>query len=65
MHDFVTEIRKGGFKTGLISNNVKEWQPAWDKVIPTRDLFDATIFFRRRLAAGNQTQKSLTSHSMN
>ena len=44
MHDFVTEIKKGGFKTGLISNNVKEWQPAWDKVIPTRDLFDATIF---------------------
>ena len=28
----------------MISNNGKEWQPAWDKVIPTRDLFDATIF---------------------
>ncbi|MBT95893.1 MAG: hypothetical protein CL431_07990 [Acidimicrobiaceae bacterium] len=44
MHDFVAEIQKAGFKTGLISNNIKEWQPAWDKVIPARDLFDATIF---------------------
>ena len=44
MHDFVSEIKEAGFRTGLISNNVKEWQPAWDKVIPTRDLFDATIF---------------------
>ena len=50
MHDFVTEIKKGGFKTGLISNNVKEWQPAWDKVIPP-EIFLTPQSFRRRLAA--------------
>ncbi len=44
MHDFVSELKEAGFKTGIISNNVKEWQLAWDKVIPSRDLFDATIF---------------------
>ena len=44
MHDFVAKIKQAGFKTGLISNNVKEWQPAWDKVIPERELFDVTIF---------------------
>lgn len=44
MHDFVAEVKEAGFKTGIISNNVKEWQPAWDKVIPSSHLFDATIF---------------------
>lgn len=44
MHDFVAELKEAGFKTGIVSNNVKEWQLAWDKVIPSRDLFDTTIF---------------------
>ncbi len=44
MHDFVAELNEAGFKTGIVSNNVKEWQPAWDKVTPPRELFNATIF---------------------
>jgi epoxide hydrolase-like predicted phosphatase len=44
MHNFVAELKKAGLKTGIVSNNVKEWQKAWDAVIPSNELFHTTIF---------------------
>ena len=35
----IAELRKH-FTTGLCTNNVKEWRPAWTKLVPVSELFD-------------------------
>lgn len=56
MHAFVTEVRGAGFLTAVVSNNVREWQDAWDSVMPDLGLFDAVVMsadtgFRKPSAA--------------
>jgi putative hydrolase of the HAD superfamily len=43
MHAFVREVRASGRRVGVISNAVREWQPAWDRVTPARDEIDALV----------------------
>lgn len=44
MHDFVVEVHDAGFVTALVSNNVREWQPTWDRIVPATLPFDARVF---------------------
>jgi putative hydrolase of the HAD superfamily len=43
MFTFATELSKAGYRTGIISNSVREWEPSWDRAIPQKDIFDAVI----------------------
>jgi putative hydrolase of the HAD superfamily len=43
MHALVDEVRGSGYLVGVLSNTVREWQPAWDAVMPGRDTVDAAV----------------------
>lgn len=44
MQAFVAEVRAHGFATAMVSNNVREWQDTWDRVVPPTVPFDARLF---------------------
>ncbi len=44
MHEFVAEVHEAGFATALVSNNVREWQSTWDRIVPASLPFDARVF---------------------
>ncbi len=44
MHDFVREVHAAGFATALVSNNVREWQETWDRVVPADLPFDVRVY---------------------
>lgn len=44
MATFVGELRASGYRTALLSNNVREWQQAWDRALDGHDLFDELVF---------------------
>lgn len=44
MSAFVDELRVAGLRTGVISNTVREWHPAWERAIPPRDHFETVVF---------------------
>lgn len=44
MHAFVREVSAAGFATALVSNNVREWQGAWDRVVPPDLPFDVRVY---------------------
>lgn len=44
MHAFVHEVHEAGFATALVSNNVREWQATWDRVVPSTLPFDVRLF---------------------
>ncbi len=43
MMDFVGQLSSSGYMTGIVSNSVKEWMPAWETAIPDRSIFDTVI----------------------
>ena len=43
MHAFVTELVDAGYLTGVVSNNVREWQDTWDRALPPAELFSAVV----------------------
>ena len=43
MMEFADELSAGSVATGIVSNSVKEWMPAWETAIPDRSIFDAVI----------------------
>lgn len=44
MQNFVREVHDAGFATGLVTNNVREWQPVWDRLIPADLPFGTRVF---------------------
>ncbi len=44
MHQLVRDVKAAGLATALVSNNVREWQPTWDRVIPADLPFDVRLF---------------------
>lgn len=44
MFAFVRELSNAGIQTAVVSNNVREWQPAWDRVLAEPELFDELLF---------------------
>jgi putative hydrolase of the HAD superfamily len=36
-------LRRGGYRMGLLTNNVREWGPYWRAMVPVDELFDAVV----------------------
>jgi putative hydrolase of the HAD superfamily len=44
MIELVRELRGGGVRTALLTNNVREWEPLWRSKLPEIDeLFDVVV----------------------
>lgn len=43
MVDAVREVHAAGYRTGLLTNNVREWEADWRAVVPVDDLFDVVV----------------------
>ena len=36
-------LRRAGYRMGLLTNNVLEWEPRWRAMVPTDELFDVVV----------------------
>lgn len=36
-------LRKRGYRMGLLTNNVREWEPYWRAMVPVTELFDSVV----------------------
>lgn len=43
MVDAVRRVRAAGHRTALLTNNAREWEPAWRALMPVDDLFDIVL----------------------
>jgi putative hydrolase of the HAD superfamily len=43
MIELMRELRGRGLKMGLLTNNVKEWQPLWRPIWPIDELFETVV----------------------
>jgi putative hydrolase of the HAD superfamily len=43
MVDKAIELRRAGFRTGLITNNIKEFSDGWRAMIPVDDMFEVIV----------------------
>jgi putative hydrolase of the HAD superfamily len=43
MVDTVRQIRQAGYRTALLTNNAREWEPMWRGLIPVDELFDVVV----------------------
>ncbi len=44
MIEFVRQVRRGGTRTALLTNNVREWEPLWRSKLPEIDeLFEVVV----------------------
>lgn len=43
MLDLVREVRRRGYRSALLTNNVKEWEPRWRSMFPVDELFELVV----------------------
>jgi putative hydrolase of the HAD superfamily len=43
MVDTVRQLRSAGYRTALLTNNAREWEPVWRSLIPVDELFDVVV----------------------
>ncbi len=43
MIDLIREVRRDGFRTSLLTNNVKEWEATWRSMMPIDEMFETVI----------------------
>jgi putative hydrolase of the HAD superfamily len=44
MIDYMAELREGGLRTALLTNNVREWEPLWRAKLPELDrIFEVVV----------------------
>jgi putative hydrolase of the HAD superfamily len=43
MVDTVRQLRNAGYRTALLTNNAREWEPMWRAHIPVDELFDVVV----------------------
>jgi putative hydrolase of the HAD superfamily len=43
MVDTVRRLRSAGYRTALLTNNAREWEPIWRPLIPVDELFDVVV----------------------
>lgn len=43
MVEAMREIRHAGYRTALLTNNAREWEPAWRPIVPVDELFDVIV----------------------
>lgn len=43
MIDLIREVRRNGYRSALLTNNVKEWEPLWRSMLPVDELFETVV----------------------
>ena len=43
MIDLMREAKAGGFRMGLLTNNVREWEPLWRSMLPVDEIFELVV----------------------
>jgi putative hydrolase of the HAD superfamily len=43
MIDLMRDAKAGGFRMGLLTNNVREWEPLWRSMLPVDEIFEVVI----------------------
>jgi putative hydrolase of the HAD superfamily len=43
MLDLIREVRRNGYRTALLTNNVREWEPMWRSMLPVDELFETVV----------------------
>lgn len=43
MIDLIREVRRNGYRAALLTNNVKEWEPLWRRMLPVDELFETVV----------------------
>ena len=43
MIDLMREAKAGGFRMGLLTNNVREWEPLWRSMLPVDEIFEVVV----------------------
>jgi putative hydrolase of the HAD superfamily len=43
MLSFLAELRDRGYRLGLLTNNVREWEPRWRPMLPVEELFEVVV----------------------
>jgi putative hydrolase of the HAD superfamily len=43
MLDLARRVRAAGYRTALLTNNVREWEPRWRAIFPVDELFEVVV----------------------
>ncbi len=43
MIDLMREAKQGGYRMGLLTNNVREWEPLWRSMLPVDEIFEVVV----------------------
>jgi putative hydrolase of the HAD superfamily len=43
MIDYMRSLRERGYKLAICTNNVREWEPLWRRMLPVDELFDVVV----------------------
>ena len=43
MIDLMREAKGAGFRMGLLTNNVREWEPLWREMLPVDEIFEVVV----------------------
>jgi epoxide hydrolase-like predicted phosphatase len=43
MIELMGSLRRRGLRTGLLTNNVREWEPLWRSMLPVEELFEVVV----------------------
>jgi putative hydrolase of the HAD superfamily len=43
MIDLMRDAKAGGFRMGLLTNNVREWEPLWRSMLPVDEIFEVVV----------------------
>ena len=43
MIDYMRSLRQRGYKLAICTNNVREWEPLWRRMLPVDEIFDVVV----------------------
>jgi haloacid dehalogenase superfamily, subfamily IA, variant 3 with third motif having DD or ED len=43
MIDLMREAKEGGHRMGMLTNNVREWEPLWRSMLPVDEIFEVVV----------------------
>jgi putative hydrolase of the HAD superfamily len=43
MIDYMRSLRERGYKLAICTNNVREWEPLWRRMLPVDEIFDVVV----------------------
>jgi putative hydrolase of the HAD superfamily len=43
MIDLMRELKEAGYRMGMLTNNVREWEPLWRSMLPVDEIFETVV----------------------